>query len=82
MHKTRPISKIIRPQRASSVAQAVETLPNKCEVLSSNPSPVQKKGEDWVWWVHMCNPSTWEAEAGELCLRSHGETLFQTNKKK
>jgi hypothetical protein len=38
-----PISKIPSTKRADGVAQVVELLPNKCKVLSSNPSAAKKK---------------------------------------
>jgi hypothetical protein len=41
--KQDPISKIIRKKKkARDVAQAIEHLPSKCEVLSSNPIPPKK----------------------------------------
>jgi hypothetical protein len=40
-----PISKITRAKRAEVLAQAVEWLPSKCEVLSSNPCATERERE-------------------------------------
>jgi hypothetical protein len=37
-HKARPYLKNTKAKRACGMAQAIECLPGKCEVLSSNPS--------------------------------------------
>jgi hypothetical protein len=41
--KQDPSSKITKAKRAGGIAQAVERLSNKCEVLSSNPSITKKR---------------------------------------
>jgi hypothetical protein len=41
--KQDPSSKITRTKKAGGIAEAVESLPNKCKALSSKPSTVRKK---------------------------------------
>jgi hypothetical protein len=52
------ISKITRAKWTGDVAQAVEHLLCKCEVLSPNPSPIQKQKEILsfaITWMNLEN---------------------------
>jgi hypothetical protein len=66
---------------AGRLAQVVEHLPSKCEVLSSNPT-TKKEKMSWLGPVHACNPTystykqrsgglQFEASPGKKLMRSH-----------
>jgi hypothetical protein len=57
--KRDPISKITKAKRAGDMVQALQHLPSKCEVLSSNSSTTKKKKKGaWVSHTHSRFPMT------------------------
>jgi hypothetical protein len=54
-----------KQKRAGGVAQVVEHLPSRCEVLNSNPKDCQKKKKaSSGMMVSVCTPSYSEVEIG------------------
>jgi hypothetical protein len=80
------ISKIIKAKRDGGMAQEVERLPSKCEILSSNSCTAKKtnkqKGDrsQPCTVVHTCSSVTWEADLELKVSGQQSKTLSQEKK--